>query len=81
MNSANNEKFGYSQLGAHSPHLDFSKKLVTRHLLLLAVINLNMVLRELLGPAYLFGAQTLCIHKTTEVVVVYKDENLMFVAF
>ena len=40
-----------------------------------------MVLRELLGPADLPRAQTLCIYETTEVIVVYKDENLMFAVF
>ena len=40
-----------------------------------------MVLGELLGPADLSGAQTLCIHKQTEVIMVHKDKNLMLTAF
>ena len=40
-----------------------------------------MVSREFLGPADLSGAQALRIHETTEVIVVRKDENLMFAAF
>ena len=40
-----------------------------------------MVLRELLGPADLSGAQALRIHETTEVIVVRKDENFMLAAF
>ena len=32
MNSANNEKFGHSQLGAHLPHFGFSRKTLTKHL-------------------------------------------------
>ena len=40
-----------------------------------------MVLREFLGPADLPEAQVLCIHETTEVIVVRKNENLMLVAF
>ena len=40
-----------------------------------------MVSRELLDPADLFRAQVLCIHKTTEVIVVRKNEDLMFAAF
>ena len=40
-----------------------------------------MVLRELLGLADLFEAQALCIHETTEVIVVPKDENLMLATF
>ena len=42
---------------------------------------MEMVSRELLGPADLSGAQALCIHETTEVIVVRKDENLMLAAF
>ena len=40
-----------------------------------------MVLRELLGSADLSRAQTLCIHETTEVIVVRKDKNLMLATF
>ena len=49
--------------------------------LILAIIDLEIVLRELLGPADLFGAQVLLIHETMEVIVVRKDENLMLAAF
>ena len=34
-----------------------------------------------MGPADLPGAQILCIHETTEVIVVRKDENLILAAF
>ena len=37
-----------------------------------------MVTRELLGPADLARAQALYIHESTEVVVVRKDEDLVF---
>ncbi len=40
-----------------------------------------MVLRELFGPANLAKTQTLYIHESTEVVVISKDKNLVFVAF
>ena len=40
-----------------------------------------MVSGELLGPADLSRAQTLCIYETTEVIMVRKDENLMLAAF
>ena len=40
-----------------------------------------MISRELLGPTDLSGAQALCIHELTEVIVVRKDENLMLAAF
>ena len=40
-----------------------------------------MILRELLGPTDLLGAQALCIHESTEVIVIRKDENLMLAAF
>ena len=47
----------------------------------LAIINSKMVSRELLGPANLSEAQTLCIYKMTEVIVVRKNKNLMLAAF
>ena len=47
----------------------------------MAIVDLEIVLRELLGPADLSGAQALCIHETTEVIMVRKDENLMLAAF
>ena len=40
-----------------------------------------MVLKELLGPADLSGAQALCIYEMTEVIVVCKNENLMLAIF
>lgn len=49
--------------------------------LFLMIINLEMILREVLGPEDLAKAQTLDIHKLTEVIVVNEDENLVFVAF
>ena len=49
--------------------------------LTLAIVDSEMVSRELLGLADLFGAQALRIHETTEVIVVRKDENLMFTTF
>ena len=47
----------------------------------LTIIDLEMVLRELLGLADLSKAQILLIHETTEIIMVYKDKNLMFVTF
>ena len=49
--------------------------------LALAIINLKMVSQEPLGLADLSRAQTLCIYETTEVIMGYKDENLMLAAF
>ena len=46
-----------------------------------AIIDSEMVLRKLFGPTDLSEAQTFCIHETTEVIVVHKNENLMLVAF
>ena len=40
-----------------------------------------MVLREFLGSTNLLGAQTLCIYKTTEIVIICEDKNLMLAAF
>ena len=49
--------------------------------LALAIIDLEMVSKELLSSTNLSGAQALCIHVVTGVIVVSKDENLMFSAF
>ena len=59
----------------------FRQKICRRICLILAIIDLKVVLRKLLSPANLSGAQTLCIYKTTEIVIVCKDKNLMLVAF
>ena len=45
------------------------------------IVDLEMVLRELLGLADLSRAQVLCSHETTEVIVVRKDENFMLATF
>ena len=45
--------------------------------LALTIINSEVVTRELLGPADLSGAQTLCVHESAEVVVVGEYEHLM----
>ena len=47
----------------------------------LIIVDLEIVLRELLGLADLSAAQTLCIHKIIEVVVIRKDKNLMLAIF
>ena len=49
--------------------------------LVLAIIDLKMVSKELLGQIGLLGAQTPCIYKTTEIIMVHHDKNLMFAAF
>ena len=49
--------------------------------LALVVIDLEIVLRELLGQMNLSGAQTFYIHKTTVVIMVYEDKNLMLAAY
>ncbi len=47
----------------------------------LTIMNSDVILSELLGPADLARAQTLCIHELTEVVIVSEDKNLIFAAF
>ena len=47
----------------------------------LAIINLKIVLKELLSPADLSGAQIFYIYETIEVIVIYEDKNLIFVIF
>ena len=45
--------------------------------LVLTIVDSEVVTRELLDPADLSGAQTLCVHEPAEVVVVGKHENFM----
>ena len=47
----------------------------------LAVIDLKVVTREFLGLADLSGAQTVCVHKPAEVVMVSIYKNFMLKAF
>ncbi len=47
----------------------------------LTIINSEVILKELLGPADLMRAQVFCIHELTEVIMVSKDEDLVFTAF
>ena len=49
--------------------------------LALMIVNLKLVMRMLLGPADLSGAQTLCVHKPAEVVVVDEYDYLMLGSF
>ena len=85
VNSANNEKFSHFQL--RTPLFILASLAKPRQsiysciCLTLAIVDLEMVLRELLGPVDLSGAQALRIYETTEVIVVRKDENLMLAAF
>ena len=46
----------------------------------MTIVDSEMVLGELLGPADLSRAQTLYIHEMTEVIIFRKDKNLMLVA-
>ena len=57
------------------------QSICSRICLTLAIVDSEMVSRELLGPTDLSGAQALRIHETTEVIVVRKDKNLMFATF
>ncbi len=47
----------------------------------LIIINSEVVSREILGPAELTRAQAFRIHKSTEVIMVSKDKDLIFAAF
>ena len=47
----------------------------------LIIIDLKVVSREFLGPTDLAKAQIFLIHKLTKVVIVSKDEDLVFAAF
>lgn len=50
-------------------------------ILSLRIIDLKMVSKGLLSQVDLMGAQTFCIYKLSEVVMVRENENLVFVAF
>ncbi len=47
----------------------------------LTIIDSEVVSREFLVPADLTRAQAFCIHKSTEIIMVSKDKDLVFVAF
>ncbi len=47
----------------------------------LTIIDSEVVSRELLGPTDLTRAQAFCIHESTEVIMVSKDEDFVFTAF
>ncbi len=49
--------------------------------LFLTIINSEVVSRELLGAADLTRAQAFCIHESAEVIVISKDEELVFATF
>ena len=40
-----------------------------------------MILKELLSPTDLLGAEIFWIYEMTEIIVVYKEENLMLATF
>ncbi len=46
--------------------------------LFLTIIDLEVVLRELLSLADLMRVQAFCIHESTEIIIVSKDEDLVF---
>ncbi len=47
----------------------------------LTIIDLEVVLRELLGLVNLIRTQTLCINESAEVIMASKDKDLVFAAF
>ena len=47
----------------------------------LTIIDSKVVTREFLGLADLSGAQTLCVHKLSKVVMIGKHEDFMSRAF
>ena len=49
--------------------------------LAVTIVNLKVVARELLGPVDLSRAQVLCLHESTEVVVVGEYKHLMLKPF
>ena len=57
------------------------QNIYSRICLALVIIDSKVTTRELLGLTDLSGALALCIHKTTKVIMIRKDENLMLAAF
>ncbi len=49
--------------------------------LFLTIIDSEVVSKELLGPANLTKTQAFCIYKSTEIIIVSKDKDLVFAAF
>lgn len=45
------------------------------------IVDLEIVLREYLGLAYLMKIQAFCIYKSIEVIMISKDKSLIFIAF
>ena len=56
------------------------QSICSRICLILAIIDVKIVSRELLGLADLLRVQVFCIHETMKVIVVHKDEKLMLAA-
>ena len=62
--------------------LEEARQSISRSIcLFLTIIDLEIVWEELLGPTDLTRAQTFRIHELTEVIMVNKDEDLVFAAF
>lgn len=45
------------------------------------IIDFEMVLKELLRPSNLFGAQAFHIYELKKVIVIFQNQNFVFVAF
>lgn len=49
--------------------------------IILIIIDLELIIKALLGLLNLTRAQVLYIHKLIKVIVIHKNKNLIFVAF
>lgn len=82
MRFTNDKKFRYCHFGAFFPQLSFFKgskiKHQPQHYLSLTIINLEVILRELLGLMDLTRAQAFRIYVLLEVIMVSKDRNFVF---
>ena len=43
----------------------------------LTIVELEVITREFLGPADLFEAQTLCVYKLSEIVIIGKHKDFI----
>ena len=81
----NNKKFDYFQYKAYFSYVNFSQKTIIKYLqLYLSCFNNNQFenyIKKALDQKNLFKVQIFYIYKITEIIIVYKNKNLMFVIF
>lgn len=81
MKTANSIKSEYSQLAKYLLFLTSLEKVgqsISSSIgLALMIVDLEVVMRELLGQVYLARTHILCIYELTEIVIIGKHKNFM----